>query len=331
MRRWILLGALSVAAGSTVSCQSCPPREVQVGDRVRVVVGAPLGNPGDATCDALEFGVGAEFTGEITDHSLLESFEGGPWAQTCAYHRFSGPMSVDSDWRFEPREGGGASIWGGAFRAQLRDECTGLLVLSVDGGDEDRLWVMFSPETGSICPEACSSHHVVTVEFLGGQGSAGAGGDGSASGGSFSSVDGTGGSGGEPVVASGGSSGSAAGGVNASGGAGGSDGSLGLDPGLEQRMQALCDADCSNFDEVKECRPTRGSNQQECWSNCYSAVKDTFHARCPEELLVLFECLEEHPGALDFSCDGTTLLSADSSCEPATLALRDCVAEREGQ
>jgi len=177
MRRFLSLVGLTLGIQPLVACGSCPPPEVEVGDSVHVVIGATE-SFNFARCDALGFGEGAEFTGELTEHSTQVPFEGGPGSQACAYERFSGPMTIESDWAFERIETGGAGIWGGTFSAQLGEECTGHVSLSVDvntlGGH--RLWVRFDPEAGAFCPAECESVHEARIEVSSGGARSGSGG-----------------------------------------------------------------------------------------------------------------------------------------------------------
>lgn len=333
MRRRVLLAGLSQAAASLVSCQSCPPPDLQVGDRVTVTIGASVGS-GDVPCDALGFGVGATFTGDVLETGTWSSVDAPPWAQACPGYLFTGPVSVASGWTFEPAESRGAGIWGGVFTAQLGEQCTGIVQLHVDEADQDHLWVSFTPEAGPSCPEECSSQHVVTVEISRGGGSGGSAGSGggSASAGGSTSGGGSAGIGGEVVSASGGSSGTGAGGTVASGGTSttGGGGSPGIDPVLDQRIQALCEADCANYEELQACYSSQGSSEEECSTRCYSGARFTHYALCPEEFIAMLECAEDHPGAQDYSCNGTELVSEDDSCIPLVTTMRACVNERQG-
>jgi hypothetical protein len=309
-----------------VSCGSCPAPEVELGDRVRVVIG-PAENPDDVPCDAVGFGVGAEFIGEIAETHTLGSVDSGPWASGCVPPLFTGPISVVSDWTFEPIASLGATIWGGGFTVKRGDACTGRVRLDVYSAEEDFLTVSFSPEAGTSCPEQCSSRHAAVVEVIGGSGGAGSGG---ASGGTAN--DGSLSSGGAESSASGGETGAGVGGVSASGGAatGGTGGGAPvLDAALDQRIQASCDAECADYAEVQGCYP-QGTSQEDCRSRCYSAVRTKYFALCPDEYLAVLECTEEHPGAQAYACEGTELVVADTSCDLLAVAMRDCWEERQG-
>jgi len=170
-----LLAATMLATRCLISCGSCPAPDVEVGDRVRVVIG-PAENPDDVPCDAVGFGVGAEFIGEIAETNTLGPIDSGPWPSGCVAPIFTGPISVMSDWTFEPIASLGAPIWGGWFTVKRGDACTGRVQLDVYAAEEDFLTVSFSPEAGASCPEQCSSRHTVTVEVTRGSGAAGSGG-----------------------------------------------------------------------------------------------------------------------------------------------------------
>jgi len=325
------------AAGLTLgipllmSCGSCPAPEVEVGDRVRVVIG-PAEDPDDVPCDAVGLGVGAEFIGEIARTRTLGPIDSGPWASGCIPPIFTGPISVVSDWTFEPIASLGATIWGGGFTVKRGDACTGRVRLDVHAAEEDFLTVSFSPEAGTSCPEECSSRHAATVEVI--RGSSGAGSGGAGAGGASGGTENGGGlsSGGTESGASGGGTGAGVGGVSASGGAatGGTGGGAPvLDAALEQRMQASCDAECADYAEVQGCYP-QGTSQEDCESKCYWGVRTKYFALCPEEYLAVLECVEEHPGAQAYSCEGTELVVADPSCEQLAVEMRDCWEERQG-
>src|SRR6478736_1475537 len=89
VRRVALLAATMLATRCLISCGSCPAPDVEVGDRVRVVIG-PAENPDDVPCDSVGFGVGAEFIGEIAETNTLGPIDSGPWPSGCVAPIFTG-------------------------------------------------------------------------------------------------------------------------------------------------------------------------------------------------------------------------------------------------
>jgi len=309
---------------------------------VRVVVGEQNGSaslaPHTVPCDVLGLGGGAEFVGEASERSMLAAPEGWPGTCTPGY-LYAGAIHVASDWTYELREdSGGDVLWGGDFRVR-RGECTGQVFIRVAPEAYDSalvtrgfVTVEFEPGSDPSCPEQCSSRHAATVEVIRGTGGTASGGAGSGGASGGSANDGSLSSGGADSSASGGGSVAAVGGVSASGGAatGGTGGGAPvLDAALDQRMQASCDAECADYAEVQGCYP-QGASQEDCWNKCYSAVRTKYFALCPEEYLAVLDCTEEHPGAQEYTCDGTELVVADASCEILAATMRDCWSERQG-
>jgi len=297
-----------------------------------VVVGEPSGSaaqaPHTVSCDALGLGVGAELTGEVGKELVLSAPDAWPGHQ-CDPATYSGPVSVSSDWSFELQPSDGGPLWGGVF-AVRRGECTGEVRFDVSGGTADDasgfIEVSFSPDPGVACPDRCASRHAAAIEITHGEGGMSTGGSGGriGSGGSASSTGGAGTGAGE--TASGGAA-SSSGGASGSGGApSGTGGASGLDSELEQRMRAFCEADCASFEEIQPCYIGSDDTEEGCVASCFAGVRDLYYAVCPNELLTLLDCADEHPGAQDYSCDGTELTWSDSTCMPLAVEMRECVA-----
>lgn len=319
---------------------------------MRVVLGEQTGvapvPPHTVSCEAVGLGVGAEFVGAATDEQPFVTGDGPPGGCTPG-NVYSGPIEVAStEWTFHQEVGRGEDVlWGGVFVA-TRGECVGRLHVNVAPETYESsvvtsgfVTVAFVPDTVEACPEACSSRHEATIDILKGL-------DGDGSGGSLGSGGTNTGSGGDDPVGAGGStgtggagsggapaSGGAATGGAASGGAGSggapassSGGAPGLDPELDQRMRAFCEADCASFEEIKPCYSSGETTEEGCVASCYAGARDLYYALCPDELLALLACAEEHPGAHDYSCDGTELTWSDDTCMPLAVEMRECVAEQ---
>jgi len=331
-------GVLTLQA--LVACGSCPRAGVEVGDHVQVVVGEQSGRaaraPYTVSCDELGLGVGAALTGEVTKELVLAPPDAWP-GHRCDPATYSGPVSIASEWTFELQPSDGGALWGGVFAAR-RGECTGQVRFDVAPDPEAEgggfIEISFAPDPGAACPEQCASRHAASIEITPGEGLVGAGGN--ASGGSSGSGGRASNSGGADVGAGGNASGGAvsgSGGARASGGSSSGDGgggTSGLETDVDERIQAFCEGDCSSFEQTEQCHSSQASDQEECWSTCYSAVVGTYHALCPDELVSVLSCTEEHPDTFDYTCDGTTVVWGDLACEAAVQAMRDCVVERQG-